>query len=474
MYETIYVPVDNSENSNRAVDLAIALARWFRARLVGSHVYAAKLHAHRFKQMEFTLPGEYRKEKELRRQRTIHDSLISMGLRLISNSYLDAIQDTCQAAGVPFERKILEGRHYRVLLDDIQNSRYDLVVMGALGMGAGKGRQLGSVCERVVRKTTADVLVVKELGSGQTDTRRSILVGIDGSPQSFGALKAALALSRAFGRPVEAVGVYDPYLHSAMFKSIAGVLSEKGSKVFRFEDQERLHEEITDAGIGKIYQSHLQVAKHLAEEEEIPLTTTLLDGKAFEGILKHARQTRPWLLILGRIGIHGDERVDDLGSAAENLLRLTPCNLFLTGQKVHPPMDVKAEETVAWSQEALERMSRVPSMVQGMARTAVLRYAIEQGHSVVTSDLIDAAMGSFMPSGTVASAENETEGEKPSDGVDTEWSGEAQKALGDIPDAYLRRRSRARIEKTARMKRLENITLSFVEPIIEDTMNGSK
>jgi nucleotide-binding universal stress UspA family protein len=63
MFETIYVPVDNSDYSNASVDLAIELAHAFGSRLVGSHVYAARMHDYRFKQMEYTLPEEYQDEQ---------------------------------------------------------------------------------------------------------------------------------------------------------------------------------------------------------------------------------------------------------------------------------------------------------------------------------------------------------------------------------------------------------------------------
>ena len=63
MYRHIYVPVDNSEHSNAAVELAVALGKAFGADLVGSHVYAAKMHDYRFRQMEYTLPPEYQDEQ---------------------------------------------------------------------------------------------------------------------------------------------------------------------------------------------------------------------------------------------------------------------------------------------------------------------------------------------------------------------------------------------------------------------------
>ncbi|MGH9390979.1 MAG: universal stress protein, partial [Vicinamibacteria bacterium] len=405
MYKKIYVPVDNSDYSNAAAELAISLGKRFGAKLVGCHVYAAKMHDYRFKQMEYTLPDEYIDEVELERQRKIHDSLITMGLQLISDSYLDVLSRRCGEESIAFERKMLDGKHHRELIRDVQESDYDLVVIGALGMGAVKDSLIGSVCERTVRRTTTDTHVVKDLSilnraAGETEAARPILVGIDGSPQSFAALRTALALGRAFGRAVKAVAVYDPYLHYAMFNSIIDVLSEKASKVFRFKEQEQLHEEIIDTGLAKIYQSHLEIAREIAKEDGVDLDATLLDGKAFDRMLRIVRNEKPWLLVLGRIGVHSPEGETEMGSNAENLLRLAPCNILLTNRRFVPPLDVRAEEVITWTDEAIARMERAPSLVRGIARTAVLRFAIEQGNSVITSKVIDQAMSAFMPGGT--------------------------------------------------------------------------
>ncbi len=58
MYETIYVPLDNSDFSKRAVAASLKLGQVCDSKLVVCHVYAAKMHDYRFKQMEFTLPEE--------------------------------------------------------------------------------------------------------------------------------------------------------------------------------------------------------------------------------------------------------------------------------------------------------------------------------------------------------------------------------------------------------------------------------
>ena len=77
-----------------------------------------------------------------------------------------------------------EGKHYIKLVEDIQASDYDLVIMGALGMGAVKDSLIGGVTERVVRRINTDTLVVRDLAPIE-EHDGNILVGIDGSPESF-------------------------------------------------------------------------------------------------------------------------------------------------------------------------------------------------------------------------------------------------------------------------------------------------
>ena len=531
MIKKIYVPVDNSDYSDASIALAVAFARKFGSQLVGSHVYAAKMHDVRFKQMEYTLPEEYQDEVELEKQRRIHDTLITMGLQLISDSYLEVMKQKCTEFDIPFELKMPEGKHFIKLVEDIQESDYDLVIMGALGMGAVKDSLIGGVCERVVRRINTDTLVVRDLEPIEVHDG-NILVGIDGSPESFSGLKTAIQLGRKFNKQVEAVGVYDPYLHYIVFNSVVNVLTERAARTFRFKEQEQLHEEVIDTGLAKIYQSHLEVARSIAKEEhDYALKITLLDGKAYEKILQYARKTNPWLLVIGRIGVHSEQDMD-IGSTAENLLRLAPCNVLLSSQRYFPQIDVKAEEILVWTQEALDRMEKAPPLVRGIAKTAVHRFAIERGHSVITESVIDMAMEAIMPQRAsekltrvakeiaeqkvlesdavqtyicgecgyaahnqqpikcpVCSSEPERfqmvdkssleniavdEGgaaeEETFDGVRLQWSEQAKKALRTVPRGYMRRNVKARIEKSARSQKIGTITNAFATEIIDDSM----
>ncbi len=538
MYKTIYVPVDNSDYSNQAIASAVELGRKFDSTMVGCHVYAASMHDYRFKQMEYTLPDEYLEETELDRQRKIHDSLITMGLELISESYLEPMKAVCDDAGLEFEPKMMDGKHHVEIVRDIRESGYDLTVLGVMGIGRVRDTQIGSVCERVARTADRDVLVIKSLpakagatngnGNGhhaESDSRDTILVGVDGSPQSFGALMTAIDLAKTFGKKVEAISVYDPYLHYSVFKGVVNVLTERAAKIFRFEEQNQLHEEIIDTGLAQIYQSHLDVAETMATEVGVELTKTLLDGKAFQKVLDHARKIDPWMLVIGRVGVHSDESETGLGSNAENLLRSCPCDLLLTTRLEYPELDVKAEESIRWTPEAEERFERVPEQVRGIARTALYRLAVEQGHSVISSDVLDEAMDRYMPKYTaretealaeqvalqlarsrptficrkcgvtsaepdpvrcgvcgsesfeqiteemldrIAEMEGGLEVETTYDGRKLKWTADARLALKTIEDAYRRRRAKARIEKKARMSKLPTVTFEFARVMIEE------
>ena len=69
--------------------------------------------------MEYTLPEEYIDEVELERQRKIHDSLITMGLKLISDSYLDGMSRQCKESSLEFEPRMMDGKHHAEILKDL-------------------------------------------------------------------------------------------------------------------------------------------------------------------------------------------------------------------------------------------------------------------------------------------------------------------------------------------------------------------
>ena len=326
MYKRILIPIDNSRYSPWCTGMGITLARGLGASLTGSHIYSAGLHDRRFKDMEAGLPGPYRAEERLAQSRQVHGSLIGDGLKLISKAYLDSFKKECTGAGVRFDLSLAEGKNWLEIVSRARTGGYGLVIMGMLGLGAVNGSLIGGVCERVARKAPSDVLVVKN--SAPLSGR--IIVAVDGSDAAFSAFRKALSLAPVFGVEIETVAVYDPHFHRRAFEALVKVLSNEDRKIFKFEQQQRLHDEIIDDGLGKVYQEALDKTAEEGLEflSGVRIKTTLLAGKAAPELQKYLEKNPPCLFVAGRFGAHRTEE-SDIGNTAENLLRTAPCNVLL-------------------------------------------------------------------------------------------------------------------------------------------------
>jgi len=452
----ILVALDASDHANRALAEAVRLAGTTGGAITGIHAYAAKLHDRRFRQMEGGLPERYRAEDAMEHQRRVHDDLITRGLGIISDSYHETAARACADANLAYRPLSPEGKNYRRIVEAATSGDFDLLAVGGLGLGAGPGSLVGTVCERVARLSPIDVLVVRDpdraIGDGP------IVVGLDGSPRSFGALRTAIAVGRRLGAEIHAVAAYDPYYHYVAFKKIAGVLSDEAAKVFRFKEQEKLHEELIDDGLAKIYQAHLDVARAIAAEEGVELACALLDGKAYRAILGYLERVGASLLAIGKTGVHADPGLD-IGGNAENLLRLARCHVWLGQAAYVPPLEAVAEATVTWSREAEERIARAPDFVRDMARRAILIHAQKAGHTFITSDIVGEAMARMMPAGPVANKSSSVRA--------VEWSAAAAALLDGIGDPNVVTTIRLRATKKARREGTASVLPEHVTPFLE-------
>ena len=452
MYREIFVPVDNSQYADWAVDRAIEICRRSSGRITSNHVYAARLHDVRFRQLETGLPAQFQTPDEIKKQRKIHDKLIEKGLQLIADSFLDQVGARCAAADVPLVRQLLEGINYEEIVKEVnrgqgrlpgligfdpnraadydggakiradvrldENGRivaedeeaaakvvgnsgrqYDLVAIGAHGLGRQPHSQVGGVVARALRDIEKDMLIVRDASPLE---RGRYLVCVDGSSYSYRAMRIALELAHEFSSSLFVCSAFDVEYHHVVFHNIKDVLSTQASKVFKFEEQEELHNNIIDKGLLKLCQANLKRAEVMAQEfPDVPLQTQILIGKPFQVVLQWAEEIRPSLLVLAR---HGSHRIEgtDLGSQAENVVRLAPCTVLLTGTAGIRPEDIPwiEEDGVAslpWAPEAEVRILRVPPFAQGIARKAVEEYVLEQGGDIVTNARLDEAIRKLLP-----------------------------------------------------------------------------
>jgi nucleotide-binding universal stress UspA family protein len=477
LYQHVLAALDSSDHANAAMQSAVALAGLVDdPEITGAHVYAAKLHDVRFRQMEGGLPEQFREEQELERQRDVHDDLITRGLSIITDSYLDQAENKCAQVDINFKRCSLEGKNYRELARETNSGRYDLLIMGALGLGAVQGSRLGTVCTRVARRSTIDTLVIKE--PKRSLAEGPIVVAVDGSAKSYGGLLTALALAEQWQVPVKVIAAFDPYYHYVAFNRIAGVLSEEAGKVFKFKEQEKLHEEIIDSGLAKIYDGHLVVAQSIAMDYGIEVETELLDGKPHDAIEKYIKKVNPSLLIIGKLGIHADDELD-IGGNSEQLLQNVDCAILLSMREYRPEIDVVSEVTTSWTHEAESSMKRVPSFVRNMARMAILRYAQEHGHTVITERIVEEATAQLMPGhaeeamAEIVAAHDAGElKRKPTADDVMRWSDEATALLLTVEDLSVRGNLSMRAEKKARQEKSTVVDVEHIKSFLDDVAPG--
>ncbi|WP_268543492.1 universal stress protein [Candidatus Nitrosotenuis cloacae] len=137
----ILVPLDGSDNSLRALDAAISLAKQADSKIVG--FYAINI-----------LP-------------MVEAQMFAPTFQMDEKKYairvLERARSACERQKVEFSKVIEIGSPGYVIEKFIKNkkNKIDLVVMGSRGMGAVKEIFLGSVSNYVLHKSPVPVLIVK-------------------------------------------------------------------------------------------------------------------------------------------------------------------------------------------------------------------------------------------------------------------------------------------------------------------------
>jgi hypothetical protein len=193
-------------------------------------------------------------------------------------------------------------------------------------------------------------------------------------------------------------------------------------------------------GLAKIYQNHLDRVNKMAGDAGLDVDTVLMDGKPYDKILSYIKKENPSTLILGRTGVHNTNGLD-IGSTTENLLRLAPCNILLTGGSLEAKLDMTIDyaefqvpsdkkETMAnsresllnengflravksdqktcdkpsmlkqvpfWTQEAQIQAEKIPSFIRGVVKRKIEEYAQEKGCQEITMQIVTEAKALFM------------------------------------------------------------------------------
>jgi nucleotide-binding universal stress UspA family protein len=399
MYSDIAIAVDKSPFSLAAEDIGIEIAKRSNASISGYHAYSGKFHRLRFGALEPYLPPRYQDEDQLDYQRRIHSVLIERGLEIISLEYMKGLSARCGDEGIPMREVLRDGKNADILIEAAKS--HDLLILGAQGLGMVEGTTvLGGTVSGVLRHAGCDLLVVRD-----NRVPKRILVGIDGSEEAFDAVKTGARLASMMGGGLTLVSVFNPQLHRTVFGLLSRVLSEEAGKVFKFNEQEALHNSIIDRSLAGLYEKYLARGCDIARDSGCECPYSLRkEGVAWNELCIEAAQGNYDLVVVSRFGMHKGDHTD-IGSTAERVVRNTPTNVLVVGGCDVPDPKMRSGEqasvpeppgeTLAWTEEARARIGKIPPFARSMAVLAIERYAREQGFSIVTPEIMDRAREKF-------------------------------------------------------------------------------
>ncbi len=190
MTQSILVPVDGSELSERALEVAIPLARLhgFSLRLLWAWEGHPELEDLLTASMVTSL-----NERECSEGGTY--------VRRLAQLQAGSCEIEC-------DWRVLSGRAAEAIVKEAGTGEVRYVVMATHGRSGFRRWRLGSVADRVMRTVSPPTVLYRpQAGVRLNDTIEHILVPLDGSARSFRALPEAAALARAAGASVDLLRV---------------------------------------------------------------------------------------------------------------------------------------------------------------------------------------------------------------------------------------------------------------------------
>ncbi len=293
----ILCPVDFSDYSRRALDHAIAIARWYESTVTALHVFTPVPVA-------AYSPGPV----------VIEPTVLTAADRGQLIAETKTFVEAERIPAVAIEAVVREGNTAAEILDQARTMNADLLVIGTHGRSGFERLLLGSVAEKVLRKASCPVLTVPgglptapPAGPG---LYKRILCPVDFSHSSLRALQYALSIAQEADGRLTVLHVVAHEFESTV--DMATVVYDAGMTVSCF-----IHER------EKVLRQRLQEA--VAGATEVCKVESLMThGKPWREVLRIATERDSELIVMG---VHGREAADLglLGSTTQHVMREAAC-----------------------------------------------------------------------------------------------------------------------------------------------------
>ena len=290
----ILCPVDFSDYSRRALDHAIAIARWYESTVTALHVFSAAPVA-------AWGPGP------VIFQPIVLTAVDREQLLTDTKGFIEAES----APGVAIDAVVREGSTAAEILDQASSMNADLVVIGTHGRSGFERLALGSIAEKVLRQARCPVMTVPprlpDAVPAWPVLFKEILCALDFSECSMHALTYALSLAQEADGRLTLVHV---------------LADDVGGQIGMGAD---------DGSLTVVLRQHEADARRLLEQA-VPESaaayckaeSVLLRGKPWKEILRIAAERRAELIVMGVQG-RGAADLMFFGSTTQHVVRQATC-----------------------------------------------------------------------------------------------------------------------------------------------------
>ena len=154
LFERILVPLDHSEHSQRALDVAIQIAKKFGGKITLIHVYSIVVTPVIIHEASSVTSGFPIVNPE-------YASKLSDSAREAAKRVLEKGKRRAKAENVEVNSLLKEGHTVQEIVRASKEDNFGLIVMGARGVSRIREMLLGSVTDGVMHHTNCPVLVIR-------------------------------------------------------------------------------------------------------------------------------------------------------------------------------------------------------------------------------------------------------------------------------------------------------------------------
>jgi nucleotide-binding universal stress UspA family protein len=155
LFEKILVPLDGSEHSLKALEIAIQIAKRFGGKITLIHVYSVTIRPVIMPEPTSLTPPMIPVMTSAEVSKAVEAT------RKAGASILTDGEQKVKAEGVQVERALREGHTVQEIVETAKEGMFDLIVIGGRGISKIRELLLGSVTDGVIHHAPCPVLVVK-------------------------------------------------------------------------------------------------------------------------------------------------------------------------------------------------------------------------------------------------------------------------------------------------------------------------